>query len=86
MKDLAQAPLAEQTKDAYGQHVTAYAAWLGGRREGADVLTEPPARDFAARDFKRYLKAQRGWKPSAGRRTVSASNVREHWSTMSLGS
>lgn len=65
LKDLARAPLAERTKDAYGQHVAAYGAWLVGRRDGADALTEPRARDFAARDFKRHLKTERGWKPSS---------------------
>ena len=65
LKDLTRAPLAERTKDAYGQHVAAYGAWLVERRDGAGALTEPRARDFAARDFKRHLKAERGWKPSS---------------------
>jgi len=26
---------------------------------------EPRARDHAARDFKRYLKLERGWKPAS---------------------
>jgi hypothetical protein len=65
LKDLARAPLAQRTKHAYGQHVTAYGAWLGGRRDGATALSEPRARDFAARDFKRHLKTELGWKPSS---------------------
>jgi site-specific recombinase XerD len=65
LKDLARAPLAQRTKDAYGQHVTTYGAWLAGRRDGAAALTEPRARDYAARDFKRHLKVNRGWKPSS---------------------
>lgn len=59
------APLAQRTKDAYGQHVSTYGAWLGGRRDGAAALREPRARDYAARDFKRHLKVNRGWKPSS---------------------
>ena len=57
--------MAERTKDAYGQHVGAYGGWLAGRRDAGDALTDPRARDYAARDFKRHLKVDRGWKPSS---------------------
>jgi len=65
LKDLARAPLARRTKDAYGQQVGTYGAWLSGRDGGGEALVDPGARDYAARDFKRYLKAERGWKPSS---------------------
>jgi site-specific recombinase XerD len=64
-RDLERAPLAARTKDAYAQHVGAYGAWLGGRGDGDDALSDPRARDYAARDFKRHLKVDRGWKPSS---------------------
>ena len=64
-RDLERAPLAARTKDAYGQHVGAYGAWLGGRADGDDALSDPRARDYAARDFKRHLKVDRGWKPAS---------------------
>lgn len=57
--------MAERTREAYGQHVGAYGAWLGGRRDAELALSEPRARDHAARDFKRHLKVERGWKPSS---------------------
>lgn len=57
--------MAPRTKNAYGQHVAAYGAWLGGRRDAADALSDPRARDYATRDFKRHLKVDRGWKPSS---------------------
>ena len=64
-RDLERAPLAVRTRDAYGQHVGAYGAWLAGRPEPGVAITEPRGRDHAARDFKRHLKVERGWKPSS---------------------
>jgi integrase len=64
-RDLERAPLAPRTKQAYGQHVEAYGAWLAGWRGRGDALRDPRARDYAARDFKRHLKGERGWKPSS---------------------
>ena len=65
LRELERAPLAQRTKDAYGQHVAAYGAWLAGRPDGAKALADPKARDYAARDFKRHLKVDRGWKPAS---------------------
>ena len=65
LADLERAPLAARTRDAYGQHVRAYAAWLAGRPEPALAISDPRGRDHAARDFKRHLKVDRGWKPSS---------------------
>ena len=65
LKDLGRAPLAARTRDAYGQHVRAYGAWLGGRAEPALAVSDSRGRDHAARDFKRYLKVDLGWKPSS---------------------
>ena len=65
LRDLERAPLAARTRDAYGQHVGAYGAWLAGRPEPGVAITDPRGRDHAARDFKRHLKLERGWKPSS---------------------
>jgi site-specific recombinase XerD len=65
VEDLQRAPLATRTRDAYASHVGAYGRWLTGRPEAAAALVEPRARDHAARDFKRYLKLERGWKPAS---------------------
>jgi integrase/recombinase XerC len=41
--------------------VTAFASWLSQREGGVgDALLAPRARDLAARDYKRYMKVQRG--------------------------
>lgn len=63
--DLERAPLAARTREAYAQHVAAYGAWLGERPAGEAALEDPRARDYAARDFKRWLKAERRWKPAS---------------------
>jgi integrase len=63
--DLERSPLAQRTKDANGHYVAAYGAWLVDRRDRAKALTDSRARDYAARDFKRHLKVERGWKPSS---------------------
>ena len=60
LRELERAPLAPRTKDAYGQHVAAYGAWLADRPDSAKALADPKARDYAARDFKRRLKVERG--------------------------
>ena len=65
LRDLERAPLAVRTREAYGQHVGAYGAWLAGRPEPGVAITDPRGRDHATRDFKRHLKLERGWKPSS---------------------
>jgi integrase/recombinase XerC len=64
-RDLERASLAKRTREAYAQHVGSYGAWLGGRSGGEAALVDPRARDYAARDFKRWLKAERRWKPAS---------------------
>ena len=39
-RDLERAPLAVRTRDAYGQHVGAYGAWLAGRPEPGVAITD----------------------------------------------
>jgi len=65
VQDLERAPLAPRTRQAYAGHVEAYGRWLTGRATAAAALREPRARDHAARDFKRYLKLEQGWKPAS---------------------
>ena len=72
--DVGRAPLAARTKDAYSQYIQAYGAWLVDRRDGAKALTDPRARDYAARDFKRHLKVERGWKPASVNLALAAAD------------
>jgi integrase/recombinase XerC len=56
-------PLADRTRREYSRWVRSYLAWLADgadlRSLGADPLSDPRARDYAARDFKRLLKGER---------------------------
>ncbi|MGI8412919.1 MAG: tyrosine-type recombinase/integrase [Solirubrobacteraceae bacterium] len=56
-------PLAERSRREYARNVRAYCAWLAVTpdRDGwqGDPLTDPLARDHAARDFRRYLQVER---------------------------
>ncbi|MDQ3677353.1 MAG: tyrosine-type recombinase/integrase [Actinomycetota bacterium] len=60
---LAGRPLAERSRREYARNVRAYCAWLAETpdRDGwqGDPLTDPLARDHAARDFRRYLQVEK---------------------------
>jgi len=66
---LARQPLAERTKREYERWVRSFAAWAKGAPQagewGGDPLTNPLARDYAARDFKRWLQVERRLAPSS---------------------
>lgn len=72
VEDLERAPLALRTRQAYASHVAGYGQWLADRKDAADALSVPRARDHAARDFKRYLKLEQGWKPASVNLALSA--------------
>lgn len=60
---LAGRPLADRSRREYARNVRAYCAWLAATpdRDGwqGDPLSDPLARDHAARDFRRYLQVER---------------------------
>jgi site-specific recombinase XerD len=59
-------PLAARSREAYAHQVRRYLAWLGGRSPvDGDPLAENDARDWAARDYKRHLKAVERSKPAS---------------------
>ena len=64
---LARQPLASSTKREYRRWVRAFAAWAVAAVEreewGGDPLVDPLARDYAARDFKRWLQVERRLAP-----------------------
>lgn len=65
---LASVPLAERSKREYARNVEAFCAWLAEVDHegwGGDPLFDPLARDYAARDFKRFLKVERGLRPAS---------------------
>jgi len=59
-------PLAKNTQDAYRFQVRQYGEYLATRpSQGDDPLRDRFARDYAVRDFKRYLKTERKVKPTS---------------------
>ncbi len=60
---LAGRPLAERSRREYARNVRVYCAWLAETPDRCgwqgDPLTDPLARDHAARDFRRYLQVER---------------------------
>lgn len=70
---LARQPLAERTRDAYAAQVHGFLVWLAASEHGAAALTEPRVRDWAARDYKRWVKAApRRWAPASVNQALAA--------------
>jgi len=70
---LVEQPLSARTREAYLAAVRAFAAWLAGREEGPGRAFEiPRARDLAARDYKRFLKQERGLGPASVNQALAA--------------
>lgn len=65
-------PLSAHTRRAYLGRVRGYLEWLGGIPPKEDPLVAGPARDYAVRDYKLYLKTERGAKPSSVNLTLAA--------------
>ncbi len=62
-------PLAVRTREAYAAVIAAFAGWLDGHDGGLDG---PRARDLAARDYKRFLKVERGLGPASVNQALAA--------------
>jgi integrase len=61
-------PLAERSRREYAKQVALFAAWLQRQEDparGGEAVADPFARDYAVRDFKRYLKLERRWAPAS---------------------
>jgi len=62
-------PLSNRTRREYTRWVRLYCGWLRDgideRAVGADPLGDPRARDYATRDFKRFLKSERMLGPAS---------------------
>lgn len=62
-------PLSKRTRREYTRWVRLYCGWLRDgideRAVGADPLGDPRARDYATRDFKRFLKSERMLGPAS---------------------
>ncbi|HXZ74722.1 MAG TPA: tyrosine-type recombinase/integrase [Streptosporangiaceae bacterium] len=71
---LARQPLAKRTRDAYAAQVHGFLVWLVGSSEhGAAALAEARVRDWAVRDYKRWVKAApRRWAPASVNQALAA--------------
>jgi hypothetical protein len=57
-------PLADRSRGAYRAQVAAFVEWLRTSEHGAEALSTLSVRDWAVRDYKRFVKAKK-WKPSS---------------------
>lgn len=66
-------PLAQRTRDAYAAQVREFLAWLADSEHGPAALSEPQVRDWAVRDYKRWVKAApRRWAPASVNQALAA--------------
>lgn len=57
VRQLGQAPLADESRRTYASKVRTYLAWLDAADVDGDPLTDPAARDWAVRDYRTHLAA-----------------------------
>ncbi|MCA1677616.1 MAG: tyrosine-type recombinase/integrase [Actinobacteria bacterium] len=69
---LTRQPLAARTRDAYLAQVRDFVTWLEGSEHRAQALSDPHARDWAVRDYKRYVKTTRRWGPASVNQALAA--------------
>lgn len=65
-------PLGERTRDAYLAQVSGFVAWLATSAHGVQALSEPKVRDWAVRDYKRYVKIKKRWAPTSVNQSLAA--------------
>ncbi|MDH3368487.1 MAG: tyrosine-type recombinase/integrase [Acidimicrobiia bacterium] len=65
-------PLAERTRDAYRAQVESFLVWLSGTESPSQALVVPHVRDWAVRDYKRFLKRGRRLAPSSVNQALAA--------------
>jgi site-specific recombinase XerD len=68
---LSRQPLAKRSRDAYRAQVCGFVEWLATSEHGAAALSESSERDWAVRDYKRFVKSKK-WKPSSVNQALAA--------------
>lgn len=76
-------PLAARSRDAYLAQVSAFVTWLSSSDHGSSALAEPQVRDWAVRDYKRYLKTSKKWAPTTVNQALAA--IDNFYRSLSLG-
>lgn len=69
---LTRQPLAARTRDAYLAQARDFVTWLAGSEHGARALSYPDVRDWAVRDYKRYVKTTKRWGPASINQALAA--------------
>lgn len=69
---LTRQPLAARTRGAYLAQARDFLTWLAGSEHGARALADPDVRDWAVRDYKRYVKTSKRWGPASVNQALAA--------------
>jgi integrase/recombinase XerC len=65
-------PLATRSRDAYLAQVRGFVTWLAGSEHGAQALADHHVRDWAVRDYKRFVKTKKRWAPASVNQALAA--------------
>lgn len=65
-------PLGQRSRDAYAAQVSGFLTWLAASEHGMQALTEQSVRDWAVRDYKRFVKNDRKWAPTSVNQALAA--------------
>lgn len=69
---LTRQPLAARTREAYLAQARDFVTWLAGSEHGAPALADADVRDWAVRDYKRYVKTTKRWGPASVNQALAA--------------
>ena len=65
-------PLADRSRDAYRAQVESFLVWLDDIEDPAEALSVAHRRDWAVRDYKRFLKNKRRLSPATVNQALAA--------------
>ncbi len=69
---LSRQPLSARSRLAYLAQARGYLGWLATSEHGPEALTDRAVRDWAVRDYKRYVKTTRQWSPASVNQALAA--------------
>ncbi len=69
---LGKQPLSDRSRESYRAQVVAFVEWLAGFDDPAGALADGPVRDWAVRDYKRFLKIKRRLSPASVNQALAA--------------
>ena len=76
-------PLAARSRDAYRAQVGGFVGWLAGSEHGGAALTDTAVRDWAVRDYKRFVKTKKRWAPTSVNQALAA--IDNFYRSLALG-